>query len=52
MSGRDLRIVVTLMVALFLAVPVAQADLFNGFYTSSAPKPKPVPKRQSNGVTT
>ena len=48
----NLRIMVLVLIASLFAAPVAQADLFNGFYTSSAPKPKPVTQRQSNGVTT
>ena len=40
-----------LATALAFASPV-QADLFNGFYTSSAPKPKPVPERKTSSITT
>ena len=40
-----------LATALAFAQPV-QADLFNGFYTSSAPKPKPVPERKTASITT
>ena len=52
MASRFSNVLKLFVASAFFCAQTAQADLFTGFYTSSAPKPKPAPERVKSSVTT